>query len=222
MRLKFTEGTFAERDALVKLRNLGSNDGVDECVRRGLVKFVNFQGALCWCILDQSDKAKQMRRLDGVQLTGQNGAVMKAKSVFGSQHSWPIGTLETKPYQYVALVEGGPDLLAAFQYAAIEDVIKKVAVCTMFGSSNRICDEALAELSGKRVRVIGHADKAGAKARVRWMEQLRKAGCEVDAYDLHGLKMEDGSLVDDINDLFSCDEESVEFLINNHLFAFAE
>jgi hypothetical protein len=218
MRLRFTEGTFAQRDRLVKLRGLGDDAGVNACVRRGLLRFCEFQGAECWCVTDQTEQAKQMRRLDGNPLLGANGIEMKAKSTFGSVHSWPIGTIEAREYDYIAIVEGGPDLLAAHQYAYIEDKLDNVAICAMLGSSNKICDDALAELSGKRIRVIGHADKAGAKARTRWMEQLAHFGCKVDAYDLCGLTFENGKQVSDINDLFYCQEDSIHFLMENQLF----
>ena len=89
------------------------------------------------------------------------------------------------------LTEGGPDLLAAFHFLILGDCDSKVTAVAMLGAGNNIHPEALPLFAGKRVRIIPHLDKAGAKGRragmdpaVRWQRQLRGAGAETEIVSL--------------------------------------
>jgi hypothetical protein len=110
----------------------------------------------------------------------------------------------------VALVEGGPDLLAAHCFIVAEGREKDVAAVGMMGGANHIPEDALLFLAKKRVRIFPHIDPAGQAAAVRWTEQLERVGCEVDAFDLSGLRRADGADVKDLNDLALIDADCFE------------
>jgi len=95
------------------------------------------------------------------------------------------------PYEAVIMTEGGPDLLAAFHFLILGHCDSHVTAVAMLGAGNNIHPEALPLFAGKRVRIIPHLDKAGAKGRragmdpaVRWQRQLRGAGAETEIVSL--------------------------------------
>ena len=55
-------------------------------------------------------------------------------------------------------------------------------------------------IRGRRVRIVPHADAAGAKAGLQWAMLLKQLQCSVDGFDLSNLAKPDGSPVTDIND----------------------
>jgi hypothetical protein len=125
---------------------------------------------------------------------------MKAKTLPGSKAGWPIGVLEASSFQAIALVEGGPDLLAAFHLAWCLGVESQIAPVAMLGASNRIPEDALQHFAGKRVRIFQHDDQPGRDAGAVWAAQLTAVGVEVDGFDFGGLLRADGEAVKDLND----------------------
>ncbi len=55
-------------------------------------------------------------------------------------------------------------------------------------------------IRGRRVRIVPHADPAGAKAGLQWAGLLKELDCRVDGFDLRNLARADGSPVKDLND----------------------
>jgi hypothetical protein len=108
----------------------------------------------------------------------------------------------------VALVEGGPDILAAFQFLLKAQQSKSVAVVGVLGASVRLHPESLRLFAGKRVRIFAHVDnedpktgqRPGWEASARWSDQLTEAGAEVDVWDFSDLIRADGLPVSDLND----------------------
>ena len=98
------------------------------------------------------------------------------------------------------LCEGGPDLLAAHHFIHAHGREADTAAVAMLGASNLIAADALPLFSGKRVRIMAHADQAGRTAATRWAQQLASVGATVEAADFTGLLMADGSPVKDLND----------------------
>ncbi len=192
---QFESPNDTEIQAIASLRGL-TDDGVRSAVRNGLLYCANSQyEGRSWIITDLSRRNAQGRLLSGQPWK----AGMKAKTLPGAEASWPIGLPIDPAIQFVALCEGGPDLLAAYDMAwrlGVGDILAPVA---MMGASNRIPQEAIPLFAGKHVRIFGHCDKAGEKAVATWGAQLIEAGVEVDRYSFERLTQADGSPVEDLN-----------------------
>lgn len=175
-----------------------------------------------WVITDHTRRNAQGRRLDGehwrhvwgdadakqwVQL--EPARRRKVRGFSGNWASWPMGIEEAQGYNRIALVEGGPDFLAAFHFAIAEGR-EAVAPVAILGASNRIPNDVLDLFTGKRVRLFPHADAAGLRAAVAWESQLRPVVAYVDAFDLSRLNMTRGKTVKDLNDLTSIDPDCFE------------
>lgn len=200
------------------MRRLTLGEVADLALQRGWAYFVGFEllsrrGLLhygdvhdngrafpSWIIADSSCRNIQARRLDGKPWDGIGGA--KAKSLFGSQASWPIGAADIGDRPIVALTEGGPDFCCALLIAWFEGVpVDTVAPVTMTGAGNSIHTDAIPLFRGKRVRIIEHRDAAGIEAGKRWSEQLWRAGAaQVDGFRFDKIKMNDGAPAKDLAD----------------------
>lgn len=187
-------GDAADVQALATVRGVRP-DAVALAVRAGLVRFGAWRGARAWFVLDGTGRVAQARRMDGHPFASK----VKAWTLRGSRPRWPVGAMRARAARTVALVEGGPDLLAAFHFI-LEAGRADVAPVAMLGAGMRIDDDALPIFSGKRVRIFTHADDAGAKAAARWAAQLEAAGAEVDAFAFAGMTAADGTPVKDLND----------------------
>ena len=197
-----------ELETIAALRGL-SPEGVRVAAWDGILRSADSREGRAWIITDRTRRNAQARRMDG-QPWERIGA--KAWTLPGAAASWPIGLPVLHPaFSCVALVEGGPDMLAAYAVArrlGLQDVVAPVA---MLGASNRIPDDALRHFAGKRVRIFVHDDAAGEKAVARWGQQLIEAGIEADGYSFAGLMQADGSSpVKDLNDFMRMTPEQVE------------
>jgi len=182
-------------------------------VSRGFLwTYTDSREGRAWLVTDRARRLAIARRLDGKPWEYRNGEFVanpaersKTKNIFGSQGNWPLGILESKPTPAIALVEGAPDFLSAFQLALSAGVTGETTPVCISGASQRIPQEALPLFAGKRVRVFGHDDTAGAKAMTRWAEQLSAVQAKVDGFYFHGLVKADGSPVKDVNDFLRAD-----------------
>ena len=107
----FETPTQTEIEAIAKLRGL-SSQAVSLAVGRGFLFCADSREGRTWVIADPLRVSAQARRLDGKPWERLSGA--KAWSLPGSVGIWPIGLREAWDYPAIALVEGGPDLLATF------------------------------------------------------------------------------------------------------------
>ncbi|MDO9540999.1 MAG: CHC2 zinc finger domain-containing protein [Kiritimatiellia bacterium] len=205
-------GGYAELSLLAKLRNF-SIEALTLATERGLLWFATIQDGdsriTGWIITDQDRRNAQARRLDGLTWQSLPGHP-KAKTLPGSQAAWPIGLNKARSYPCMALVEGGPDLLAAFHFVHCESRQDHVVPVAMLGASLSILDDALPYFTGKRVRIFPHLDVAGQDAAARWEGQLVAAGAEVDCFALTSIRKADGSAVKDLNDLSSIHADDFE------------
>lgn len=205
-------GSNAELRLLAKLRNL-TLEGLTLATERGLLYFATMQDGdsriTAWIITDQDRRNAQARRLDGLTWQALPGQP-KAKTLPGSQAAWPIGISEAQSYPYMALVEGGPDLLAAFHFLQCEDRQDHVTPVAILGAGLNIPSDALPLFAHKRVRIFPHMDGAGQDAGVRWEGQLVSADAEVDCFTLASIRKVDGSAVKDLNDLASIHADDFE------------
>jgi len=197
------EGTRAELRLLASLRGLNIA-ALTLATNRGLLRFATMQDGgsriTAWIITDQDRRNAQARRLDGLAWQSLPGGP-KAKTLAGSQAAWPIGITEAQSFPCVALVEGGPDLLAALHFALAEGMQEHVGTVAMLGASLSIPDDALPLFAGKRVRIFPHLDEAGQDAAARWENQLVDAGATADCFSLANIRKTDESEIKDLNDL---------------------
>ena len=202
------EGTPQELTWLSRLRDL-SSDSLVLAVGRELLRFTDSREGRAWVVTDRDRWAAQARRLDGKpwqRLTGQP----KAWTLAGSRASWPIGFADAVRRDRIALVEGGPDALAALHHAWASGCADAVGVVCMIGAACRIPDECLPAFAGLSVRVFIHADAAGMKAARKWAAQLAGAGARVSGFDFSGMLRTDGAEVNDLCDMASVGPDSWE------------
>lgn len=156
---------------------------------RGFLFFTELWGWPAWCVTDQRRQLHEFRRLDGAKWPAFGQLSERKAHCLGTGKAWPIGTLESRPFPKIAMVEGAPDLLAVFHFLLIEGKAATVAPVGVLGASNhRLAPEALAQFKAKQVCLYPHADDAGRKAARAWAAQLKTAGAtRVTAFDLGGI-----------------------------------
>jgi hypothetical protein len=188
-----------------------------------------------WVVTDAARRVAEFRRLDGQVYPKSEGDGIKAWSTSGK--AWPLGAAEIGSKLGVLLVEGGPDMLAAYHFLHGFGMLHEVAAVAVLGASNRLAEDALPYFAGKRVRIFMDEDaeqtkvlkrrdgheriirtRPGYDAAARWSEQIRAVGGVVEAFSLDGLRKVDGAPVKDLNDLALIpkavwdDEEGVELI----------
>lgn len=203
---RLKRGGFLAWRGLEKSRAI-SAEAVSLAVGFGVLRFADVCGFPSWLIGDGSGWAAEARRLDRLPFPalGKLGE-RKAHSLKGTNKSWPVGTdvLRWRPsFRAIMLVEGGPDFLAALHFLN-EREVWDVWPVAMLGRSTggAIHPDALALLSGRKVRIYCHADQdgGGVDAAVKWGRQLAGVGCAVDAFSFDSLRQRDGARVKDLND----------------------
>lgn len=177
-------------------------EGLRLAVQRGILRVVpEYRKERVWMVTDPSGRAAQARRMDGELWQKADGQRLKALSLLGSEHCWPIGlaAIEAK-HEAILLCEGGPDLLAAHAFIHREGRDSDSAAVALLGASARICDDALPMFKGRRVRIVAHADNAGQQAAERWGNQLVRYATEVDVISFGSLRRKGGGTCKDLND----------------------
>jgi len=196
----------SEIESIAALRGI-SAAGVRLAAWDGILRCADSREGRAWIITDRTRRNAQGRLMSGQPWA----AGMKAKTLPGAAASWPIGLPVPHPdFSCVALVEGGPDMLAAYAVArrlGLQDIFAPVG---MLGAGNRIPDDALRHFGGKRVRIFGHDDEPGQAGAARWAEQIAETGAEVDGYSFAGLVQADSSPVADLNDFMRMTPEQIE------------
>lgn len=139
-----------------------------------------------WVATDGERRVAEFRRLDDQPYPRKDEGTIKAWATAGK--NWPLGAAEMGRRMNVLIVEGGPDMLAAYHFLLRFKMVSQVAVVCMLGGSNRIAEEALPYFQGRRVRIMMDADLPkdsespakrrlqGLEAAARWTEQLKNAG----------------------------------------------
>ena len=189
-------GTTNEIEQLARQRGL-SVEGLLLAQERGLLHFGRHWNKDAWFIADETRFAVSARRLDGQLWFNDSKAVM----LKGTQGCWPIGIKESLPYPNIALVEGGPDLLAAHHLFLVEECATEWAAVAMLSATMTIPEEALPLFKGKHVRILYHNDpeKQGLLAACRWHQQLG-LDSETEHFCCGGYPMEGGGVSTDLND----------------------
>lgn len=182
-------------------------DAVGAIAYLGILCTGNVDGHHVWALVDgplgEPPRIAEIRRMDSKRIpTRDIPEGVKSKTLRGSKKDWPIGAslLASGNWRAVLLCEGMPDMLAAvhFSYEAGQFDLCPVAI---LGRSNQtLHPEAVALLSGRRIRIFPHADEddGGVAAAERWASIL--PGADVDKFDFTGLHRRDGKPVNDLND----------------------
>jgi hypothetical protein len=204
----FEVGTRQDLIALANRRGIAV-EGIELARERGLLRFAVRYGHRCWIVTDSRRLNAQARRLDGQPFIV-DGKPAKALTLPGSQAGTPIGLIETKRFPAVAVVEGGPDLLAAHGCMWAEGR-SDVAAVAMLGAGHRPLSAAWAALYGKQVKIYFHRDAEGEDAGIAWGGEIRMAGAtKVEGFRFDGLRKVDCSPVNDLNDLLALHPDDFE------------
>jgi len=210
---EFTKPTLAEVTAVAKLRGL-SEEGIGLAAERGLLFSARFPQGPAWVVTDLRRLNAQARKYDG-RHWGHVGN-SKAWTLPGSLGGMPIGLHEAAPFRGILLVEGGPDMLAAFHLMWLRGKTD-LGVVAILGAANKIPESELGIFRGKHVRIFPHRDDEGLKAEGRWWKQLQEAGATIDRFNFKGLVRVSGEPVSDLNDFclvnFEAEKEAVEEII---------
>ncbi len=197
---KFLEPTAEDLGRVSSLRGLGI-EGLRLAATCGILRVAIHHEHRSWIVTDDSRMAAQARRLDGEKYPTKDGS-SKALTLPGSIGAWPVGVAALKPkHGTFLLCEGGPDLLAAYHFIAVEQREADASAVAMMGASCRIRESELHRFEGRRVRICQQADKAGRDATDRWTKQVDPHVERLDAVRFDGLRQADGNPVKDLNDL---------------------
>ncbi len=156
-------GTAAELATVAGIRQLPIH-AIQAAQDHGLLHFAPYKEEPCWFITDSHRSNCQARKL-----SGQPWEKAKALTLPGSWASWPIGIMHAK--RDILMVEGGPDLLAAFAY--VEQFNLALDPVCLFGASQTIHPMSLPLFLGKTVTICPHNDEAGNLALQKWTEALQ-------------------------------------------------
>jgi hypothetical protein len=171
-------GTIAELSQLQNLRGFKLFAGLQILIDRGQLGFCTLEDGAervrCWIVYDGTRNASA-RRLDGKPWQS-IGA--KAKTLKGSQASWPLGASRLSKSDTILFCEGAPDLLAAATVATF--TLSDWEAVAMPGRMP-IHREALGLFQGKSVFLFAHNDQPGLEAARNWQAQLTDAGAAVTA-----------------------------------------
>jgi hypothetical protein len=197
-------GSVAELQALAALRGV-SVITLAEAQSAGLLAFAEVWGRAAWVVCDPGGRIAEGRRLDGLMWEAYGSMPARKCHAWGGQKNWPVNLEQAAQRPTLAMVEGGPDALAALEFVRREGVADTVGVVAMLGAANTLLDaEALPLFRGKQVRLFPHVDAAGRTAAREWARVLMEAGAaRVDAFDLSGLECRDGRPGKDLCDLLN-------------------
>lgn len=168
-------GTYADLSALASLRRL-STAALQLATNHGQLWFgsVHDSGERhpAWILTDGSRRHAQARKMDGSPWHfGGSHKPAKSKTIWGTDSHWPVG-LHEATLPEIALVEGAPDMLAAWQLiyeAGLQNQRRPVA---MFGANTSIGHAALPLFTNKAVFIYPHDDPAGQLGGKKWFDQL--------------------------------------------------
>lgn len=197
-----------ELEALAALRGY-SLETLREAEACGLLAFSDVWGRVAWFVCDPGARIAEARRLDGKPWEAFGAMPERKCHAWGGQKNWPVNLEDAARRPKLALVEGGPDALAALEIVRREGKAESVGVVAVLGAANtRLDPAALPFFRGKVIRLFPHADEAGRKAAKEWARALVDAGAaRVDAFDLSGLVRHDGQKGKDVCDLLNIGAE---------------
>jgi hypothetical protein len=180
-----TQGSKAAADQLCATRGF-TLEGLRLARDRGVLAFGTVCTAPCWVVTDRERVSAQARRLDGKWFPPfKSLAERKSHTLKGSRQGHVIGSADVGNYDFLLLVEGGPDVIAAHCFIAASEMAEKIGVLGIMGVVHPFPAKLARACAGKHVRVFGHADIAGQEAAARWRMVLRAKGVRRDVFTFH-------------------------------------
>jgi hypothetical protein len=179
------EGTAATWEAFAKRRGI-SYRSTHAMVAAGILRFVRVNGAACYVITDRSNRAAEIRRLDG-KLFGE----LKAFPLSGVRKDWLPGLAciaQATPEAGIVITEGATDLLTAIDlytgYRKGGGARSWVCAALLGAGCKTLAPEAVPFVRGRRVRLVPDGDKRGDEMAENWQALLLGIGCTVDVVKL--------------------------------------
>jgi hypothetical protein len=208
---KFRLPSQAEIHAIAVDRSLDPA-GLEMPKRLGCLRCGDVCGYHSWILTDPVGWTAEARRFRCLVYPAHGKlSERKAHTIRHGSKSWPVGlgvdrTLVERA-GLIALVEGGPDLLAAWHFICRFRGWSVLPAAILGRSVHGLSADALALLKGKRIKFFPHADPDdGAFVQIELIsEQLRRIGCRPTYFDLTGLHTQNGKPVKDLNDLVQLD-----------------
>jgi hypothetical protein len=180
--------------------------------RLGCLKCGPVCGLPSWVLTDPQGWNAEARRFSRLNYPAwRELSERKAHTIKDSTKSWPLGLgVETALVQkasMIAILEGGPDLLAAWHFIYCTKRWDVLPIAILGRAIHGLHVDALTLLKGKRVKFFPHVDPDdGPVQQVKLIaHQLRKIGCQPTYFDLTGLRTRGGKPVKDLNDLTRLD-----------------
>jgi CHC2 zinc finger len=183
-------------ERIAKMRGL-SVKGLELAVSHGLLWIAPYYGFTSWVVTDGERRAGSFRRIDGKPW--KDGR--KALFLQGSESAYPIGLSEGRSFPAIMLVEGAPDLLAAFHLLHKEGLEDRGTAVCMLSAGAAIPPLCLPSFAGKHIEIFAHGDKPGQEAGERWRKQLEPVAEQVVVFRFDGYSTIDNQPVTDLNEL---------------------
>ncbi|MGC6464447.1 MAG: toprim domain-containing protein [Akkermansiaceae bacterium] len=171
--------------AFARCRKL-SFPAVHALVQAKMLRFLNIDGESCFAITDESERAGEIRRIDGGEFYSG-----KVYGLSGVCKEWLLGAsfLEvTDEKTPIFLTEGTTDFLAAFNayslfYRAGGE--RSWLPLAVLGAGCKSIHPKIAKWLQKRtVRLAPDGDNAGDKMAVHWCGMLHQLGCSVEVLEM--------------------------------------
>ena len=166
---------------------------------RGVLVFGSPWGFEVYAVRDESGRLIEARCLNGNNFSASGDLpVRTGHIVSGSQLDWPLGILEAKECEYLALVQGSTEFLTLHQYVVQEKAQDRVGPVGML-SSSLISPDASELFQGKHVRIYPRQDKVGIEAKDKWVKQFQAAGArKIELFNFSAFQSIDGHAVKDL------------------------
>lgn len=164
-----------------------------------------------WIVTDSSRQCALARRLDGKPWNCINDKARCIKHASPDRKpnmGWPINLAAAidRPDASICIVEGTPDLLAAFYLPAIAPSLADAVPVAMAAAGNNIDPTALPFFAGRRVVLFFHNDGAGRAATQKRHQELTNAGAalihRLDYGKRHSTRLQRPPK--DLNEVISC------------------
>jgi hypothetical protein len=200
-----------------ELRTIAHDRGLDYAAlviagRLGCLKCGQACGFRSWILTDPVGWIAEARRFGRLPYPATSElAERKAHTLRGSCKSWPVGLGVDRALiekaALIVIVEGGPDLLAAWHFIYRTERWDVVPITILGRAIHGLHVDALTLLKGKRIKFFPHVDPDdGALKQMELIsEQLRAIAFRPSYFDLTGLRTRGGKPVKDLNDLVRLD-----------------